>query len=151
MKVGIVSDHRGYDLKQVLITYLKNKKIEVIDYGTDSKEMADYTKYGFLLGEKVAEKEVDYGIAICGSGIGISIACNKVKGIRCAKVDSVKDAYLTKRDNDANIIALRGTMPKYRAKDIVDTFFKTDFSNIERYIKRIKQISRYEEKGEFID
>ena len=151
MKIGIVSDHRGYDLKQVLIAYLKKKKYEVIDYGTNSKEMADYTKYGFLLGEKVVQKEVDYGIAICGSGIGISIACNKVKGIRCAKVDSAKDAYLTKKDNDANILALSGTMPKYRAKDIIDIFFETDFSNLDRYIKRIKQISNYEERGEFID
>ena len=107
--------------------------------------MADYTKYGFLLGEKVASKEVDYGIAICGSGIGISIVCNKVKGIRCAKVDSVKDAYLTKKDNDANIIALNGTMPNYKAKDIVDKFFETDFSNTDRYIQRIKQITNYEE------
>lgn len=151
MKIGIVSDHRGYDLKQVLVGYLKKKNYEVIDYGTDSKEKADYTKYGILLGEKVVQKEVDYGIAICGSGIGISIACNKVKGIRCAKVDSAKDAYLTKKDNDANILALSGTMPKYRAKDIVDTFFKTDFANVDRYIKRIKQITNYEERGEFID
>lgn len=146
MKIGIASDHRGYDLKKVLIEYLKSKNYEVIDYGTDSKESADYTKYGFLLGEKVALHEVDYGIAICGSGIGISIACNKVKGIRCAKVDSVEDAYLTKKDNDANIIAIKGTMPKYKAKDIVDMFFKTEFANIDRYIDRIKQIQQYEEK-----
>ena len=146
MKIGIASDHRGYDLKKVLIEYLKYKNYEVIDYGTDSKESADYTKYGFLLGEKVALHEVDYGIAICGSGIGISIACNKVKGIRCAKVDSVEDAYLTKKDNDANIIAIKGTMPKYKAKDIVDMFFKTEFANIDRYIDRIKQIQQYEEK-----
>ncbi|MDD6879578.1 MAG: RpiB/LacA/LacB family sugar-phosphate isomerase [bacterium] len=145
MKVGIASDHRGYKLKKVLVDYLKYKHFDVIDYGTDSEKIADYTKYGFLLGEKVASKEVDYGIAICGSGIGISIVCNKVKGIRCAKVDSVKDAYLTKKDNDANIIALNGTMPNYKAKDIVDKFFETDFSNTDRYIQRIKQITNYEE------
>lgn len=148
MKIGIASDHRGFKLKGILINYLKKKHFDVIDYGTDTEEMADYTKYGFILGEKVASKEVEYGIAICGSGIGISIACNKVNGIRCAKVDSVKDAFLTKKDNDANIIALSGSIPSYKAKDIVDKFFQTDFSNTERYIKRIKQIDEYEANRE---
>ena len=132
MKIGIASDHRGYDLKQELIKYLKNKNYEITDYGTNSIENVDYTKYGFLLGEKVASHEVDYGIAICGSGIGISIACNKVKGIRCAKVSSVEDAYLTRKDNDANIIALSGKLSKFKAKNIVNTFFKTEFSNTDR-------------------
>ena len=87
MKVGIVSDHRGVKLKSKLIDYLKKENIEVYNYGTDTLESVDYPKYGILLGEKVASHEVDFGIAICGSGIGISIACNKVKGIRCAKID----------------------------------------------------------------
>lgn len=146
MKIGIASDHRGYGLKQKLIKYLKNKNYEIIDYGTNSIENVDYTKYGFLLGEKVASHEVDYGIAICGSGIGISIACNKVKGIRCAKVNSVEDAYLTRKDNNANIIALSGNLSKFKAKNIVNTFFKTEFSNTDRYIARIKQIEDYENK-----
>lgn len=144
MKIGIVSDHRGYNLKKVLVNYLKKKKFEVYDYGTDSTDGVDYPEYGFLIGNKVVKKEVDYGIAICGSGIGISIACNKVKGIRCAKVDNAKDAYLTRLDNDANILAISGALPKYKAKDIVDQFFKTEFSNSERHIKRIKQIRNFE-------
>jgi ribose 5-phosphate isomerase B len=146
MKIGIVSDHRGYKLKKELLTYLNKKKFEVIDYGTDSAESVDYPDFGFLIGDKVSTKEVDYGIAICGSGIGISIACNKVKGIRCAKVDTVKQAYLTRIDNDANILALSADMPKYKAKDIVDKFFSTDFSNIARHIVRIKKIEKYEKE-----
>lgn len=146
MKIGIVSDHRGYDLKKALVSYLSKKKFEVVDYGTDSIESVDYPDFGFLIGDKVSSKEVDFGIAICGSGIGISIACNKVKGIRCAKVDSVKQAYLTRIDNDANILALSADMPKYKAKDIVDKFFSTDFSNIDRHITRIKKIEKYEKE-----
>ena len=78
MKIGIASDHRGYETKQNLTKYLEDKGYTVINYGTNSSDRVDYTKYGFLLGEKVRDKEVEYGIAICGSAIGISIACNKV-------------------------------------------------------------------------
>lgn len=144
MKIGIASDHRGFELKTKLIDYLKKKNFEVIDFGPNSTEMVDYTIYAFNLGERVAKKEVDFGIVICGTGIGISIACNKVKGIRCAKVDNAKEAELTRKDNDANVLALNGSMPLYRAKDIVDKFFSTDFSNVERYIKRIGHITEYE-------
>ena len=77
MKIGITSDHRGFETKEKLKEFFKDK-IELIDYGTNSKERVDYPKYGILLGEKVRDKEVEYGIAICGSAIGISIACNNV-------------------------------------------------------------------------
>ena len=86
------------------------KGYEVEDYGTLSTESVDYPDYGILLGEKVRDKVVDYGIAICGSGIGISIACNKVKKVRCAKVNNVREARLCRLDNDANIIALNEKM-----------------------------------------
>ena len=144
MKIGIVSDHRGYKLKETLINYLKKKNFEVLDFGTNSTQSVDYPKYGFLIGEKVSKGDIDFGIAICGSGIGISIACNKVKGVRCAKVDTPNEARYTRLDNDANVLALSGAMPAYKAKDIVDEFFKTDFSNAERHLRRINQIKRYE-------
>ena len=150
MKIGIVSDHRGYKLKKSLVNYLTKKKFEVFDFGTDSTESTDYPKYGFIIGEKVSNGEVDFGIAICGSGIGISIACNKVKGIRCAKVDTVSEARHTREDNDANILALSGSMPIYKAKDIVDKFFKTNFSNEDRHARRIDQIRKYE-SGEKVE
>ncbi len=150
MKIGIVSDHRGYKLKKSLVNYLTKKKFEVFDFGTDSEESTDYPKYGFLIGEKVSSGEVDFGIAICGSGIGISIACNKVKGIRCAKVDNVSEARHTREDNDANILAFGANMPVYRAKDIVDKFLKVKFSNAERHVRRIEQIRKYE-SGEKVE
>ena len=143
MKVGIVSDHRGYELKKELVKELTN--YELIDYGTYSTESVDYPDYAFLLGDKVVKKEVDYGIAICGSGIGISIACNKVNGLRCAKVNTVLDAKMTRLDNDANVIALSAKTNKNDAIELINTFLETNFSNEERHINRINKIKNYEE------
>lgn len=143
MKIGIVSDHRGYELKKELVKELTN--YELIDYGTYSTESVDYPDYAFLLGDKVVKKEVDYGIAICGSGIGISIACNKVNGIRCAKVNTVLDAKMTRLDNDANVIALSAKTNKNDAIELINTFLETNFSNEERHINRINKIKNYEE------
>lgn len=142
-KIGIASDHRGYNLKQKLTKYLNKKGYTVIDYGCDDTTSHDYPEYGFKLGQAVRDKQIEKGIAICGSGIGISIACNKVKGVRCAKVNSAKEAKYTRLDNDANIIALSGNTNVMKAKDIVDTFLNTEFSNEERHKKRIKMLDDY--------
>lgn len=144
--IGIASDHRGYKLKQKLTKYLCKKGYHVIDYGTDSTVSVDYPLYGIKLGEAVASLEVPFGIAICGSGIGISIACNKVKGVRCAKVSNIDDVKWTRRDNDANIIAFSAKTPLYRAKDMIDVFLKEKFSNISRHQNRIDMIKEYEDK-----
>lgn len=140
MKIGLASDHGGYKLKEKLKNYLKKIKIEIIDYGTDSTESVDYPDFAHKLCKGINNNDVDYGIAICSTGIGISIACNKVKGIRCAKVDNVEEAKMTRLDNDANCLALNGRMPTYLAKDIIDTFINTDFSNLERHKRRIKKL-----------
>ncbi len=145
MKIGIVSDHRGYQLKEDLKKSIND--IEVIDYGTNSVDSVDYPDYAFILGEKVKNKEVDFGVAICGSGIGISIACNKVKGIRCAKVSNVAEAKMTRIDNDANILAFSANTSVDLAKDLIETFCNTPFSNEERHIRRIKKIKDYEDNS----
>jgi sugar-phosphate isomerase, RpiB/LacA/LacB family len=147
MKIGIASDHRGYKLKSKIVAYLQKKGVEVEDIGTFSTESVDYPVYAFKLSTSVVEKNVDLGIAICGSGIGISIACNKVKGIRCAKVDSVKEAKLCRLDNDANILALNGSMPTYKALDIVDVYLNTKHEHVERHDRRIQEITDYEENN----
>lgn len=147
MKIGIASDHRGYKLKAKIVAYLQKKGVEVDDVGTFSTESVDYPVYAFKLSTSVVEKNVDLGIAICGSGIGISIACNKVKGIRCAKVDSVKEARLCRLDNDANILALNGSMPTYKALDIIDAYLNTKHKPVERHDRRIKEITDYEENN----
>ncbi len=146
MRLGIASDHRGYKLKEKLKKYLNKKGYEVEDYGTDSPESADYPIYGIKLGEAIRDKEIDLGIVICGTGIGISIACNKVKGVRCARIVNAKEAKTTKIHNMANVIALNEKMFLFQAKDIVDNFIKTKYQDDERFIRRVNQITEYEEK-----
>ena len=146
MKIGIANDHRGYKLKTKLIPYLQKKGYEVEDYGAFSTESVDYPDYGIMIGEKVRDKEVDFGIAICGSGIGISIACNKVRGVRCAKVNNPKEAKLTRLDNNANVIALSEKLHLFEAKDIIDAFLNTQYKEEERFQRRIDKINKYEEK-----
>lgn len=147
MKIGIASDHRGYNLKEQLKKELTNKKYEIIDYGTYSTESTDYPDYAFLLGENVRDKKVDFGIAICGSGIGISIACNKVKGIRCAKVSNAKEAKVTREDNNSNIVAFGEKISLNEALDIIEMFINTEFTGLEKHERRIKKITEYEEKN----
>lgn len=143
MRLGITNDHRGYKLKVELLEKLK-KDYEVIDYGAKGTENVDYPLYAFKLGEALTNKEIDFGIAICGSGIGISIACNKVKGIRAARVISLEDVIETRGDNDANIICLNENMSLDMAYNLIITFITTPFSNLERHIRRINQIKEYE-------
>ena len=145
MKIGFASDHRGYKLKKELINELKKENYEIIDYGTDSEESTDYPDYAFKLGENVAKKNVDFGLAICGSGIGISIACNKVKGIRCAKVSNKEEAEVTRIDNDSNIVAFGEKTSFDEAVAIVKTFINTESSDLEKHKRRINKIKEYEE------
>lgn len=145
MKLGIASDHRGYNLKEELINHFKDS-IDIVDYGTNSTESTDYPDYAFKLGENVVAKNVDLGVAICGSGIGISIACNKVKGIRCGKVDSVEDVKATRIDNDANIIAFGEKTKLEDAIKYVEAFISTPCSNEEKHQRRRNKIKEYEEK-----
>ena len=145
MKIGIANDHRGIEIKQKLTEYLTNKGYNVINYGTNQEGRVDYTTYGFILGEKVAIKEVDYGIAICGSAIGISIACNKVKGVRCGKINTVDEAIHGKERDFVNVIALSGTTPIEENIKIVDAFLKAKENMIDPvYKNRIDQIIEYE-------
>ena len=145
MKIGFASDHRGYQLKKYLIEELE-KNYEIEDYGTYSEESVDYPDYAFILGENVVNKNADFGVAICGSGIGISIACNKVKGIFCAKVSNKEEAYYTRNDNNSNIVAFSEKTNKEEALEIVKTFVETPFSNEERHLRRINKIKEYEAK-----
>ena len=146
MKVAVACDHRGYKVKEKLIPYLEKKGYEVLNLGTDSPEMVDYSDYGIKLGEAIRDKKADLGIAICGTGIGISIACNKVKGVRCAKVSSAKEAKETRIHNNANVVAFSARMFMFEIKDIVDNFLKTEYKETERFERRINRISKYEGK-----
>lgn len=146
MKIGISSDHRGYEKKQKLIELLK-EKYDITDFGNDVFDQEDdYPDYAIKVSEAVAKGELDYGITMCGSGIGVSIAANKVKGIRCAKVDNVEDAKLSKKDNNSNVIALNSSKPIEELKEIIEAYLTTNYEFVPRYQRRIDKISSYEEK-----
>ena len=145
MKIGIANDHRGVETKQILTKYLSDKGYNVVNYGTDTTERVDYTKYGFLIGEAVANKEVDLGIAICGSAIGISVAVNKVKGVSCGKINTPEEAIHGRERDFINVIAISGEAPIELNKEIVDAFLNSK-ENLEdpAYKKRVDQIIEYE-------
>ena len=139
--IALGCDHGGYELKQEIIAYLKEKNLEYKDYGTDSKESCDYPVYAKKVANAIVNGECDRGILICGTGIGISITANKIKGIRAALCHDTFSAQATREHNDANILAMgaRVVGPGLALK-IVDTFLNTEFSNDERHIRRIKQM-----------
>ena len=146
MKVGISNDHSTVELKNSVMSHLKEKGYEVVNYGTDSTESYDYPLAGSVLAKAIQNKEVDLGIAICGTGVGISIACNKHKGIRACCCSEATSARLTREHNDANIICFGARIVSTElANDIVDTFLTTPFSNGERHKRRIAQIHEIEE------
>jgi ribose 5-phosphate isomerase B len=144
MKIGIAADHGGYKLKGELTKFLKKKGYNIIDYGTDSMDSVDYPDFAFKVAESVVNKKSDIGIAICKTGIGMTIACNKIKGARCAKIDSIRDARFAKEHNNANIIALNNDKPLFVIKRMISKFLDTKFSNEERHKKRLDKIERYE-------
>lgn len=147
MKIGISNDHSAVQLKFEVMNYLQSKGYEVVNYGTDSTESYDYPVAGKTLAYAVKNKEVDFGIAICGTGIGISLACNKVKGIRAACVSEPVSAALTRSHNNANVICFGARIVGVElAKSIVDAFLETPFSNGERHQRRIDMISAIEEE-----
>ena len=141
MKIGIASDHRGVILKEKIKNYL-NDRYQIIDYGTNSIESVDYPQYAYKIGESVRDNKIDLGILICGTGIGMSIACNKVKKVRCAKVTTKEEAFLARFHNNANVIALSENVTNY--KEIIDTFLTTDFSNEEKHVRRVEMIDNYD-------
>ena len=143
MKIAIASDHRGYKLKQEIIENLQ-KEYQILDLGTNSEESVDFPKYGIALGEVIKNKKADLGIAICGTGIGISIAVNKVKGVMCAKISNIEEAKLAKEHNNANVIALSGKTPKEEALKMIEEFIKSTPNKEEKYQRIINQIKEYE-------
>lgn len=148
MKIGIANDHRAYDVKERLKLLLDD--YEIVDFGSFSSESVDFPKYAFTLATAVSKGEVDLGIAMCGTGIGFSIACNKVKGVRCAKVNSKEEAKLAKEHNNANILAFGANyFDEKQIKEMIDTFINSTFNTDPKYKIRNEQIKKYEEKNEY--
>ena len=139
-KIAIGCDHAAFEEKENIKTYLVNKGYEVFDVGTNSNKSVDYPEFGHKVACMVTESAVDKGIVICGSGIGISIAANKVKGARAALCTTCKHAEMSRKHNDANILALGARMTDYDLLEkIVDVWLNTDFEG-GRHLTRINMI-----------
>lgn len=140
MKVAIANDHGGYNLKSEIVKYFEENGIEYTDFGTDSKDSVDYPDFARPVSVKVAQGEFDRGILICGTGIGMSIAANKVKGVRCALVHDTFSAKATREHNDSNMLALgERVIGPGLALDIVDLWLNTEFGG-GRHERRVNKI-----------
>ncbi len=147
MKVALACDHGGFRLKEVIKTYLEELNIEYVDYGTFSEESVDYPDFAYKAAKAVAAGEVDRGVFICGTGIGISIAANKVRGIRAALCYNIFAAEMSRRHNNANVLCLGGrVLGDELAKAIVKVWLETPFDGgrHERRVKKIAEIEKSE-------
>ncbi|MBF8983749.1 ribose 5-phosphate isomerase B [Lutibacter sp. B2] len=146
MKIALGNDHGGYHLKEAIKTYLEENKISYEDFGTNSGESVDYPMYGQMVGEAVALGKFDKGIICCGTGIGISIAANKVPGIRCAVVSDTFSAQMSREHNDANVLSLgERVIGVGLALKIVKTWLETEFAG-DRHERRVNLITEIEQK-----
>ena len=144
MKIYIGTDHRGIEVEKNIINYLKNKKYEVIESRIEHSDADDYVDFAKDVSLNVINNENSIGILICGTGIGMSIAANKIKGIRAARCVSVEDAYYTRLDNDANVLCLGYNSDLNTLFEIVNTFLTTSFSHAERHSRRVNKIKDIE-------
>ncbi len=143
-RIAIGSDHAGFSVKEIIKKYLENAGYAVDDQGTGSEDSVDYPDFGKAVGERVASKQADLGIAVCGSGIGISIAANKVPGIRAALAHDVITAQLAREHNDANVLALGARIvTPAAALEMVQTFLNTPFAG-GRHQRRLNKITQLE-------
>lgn len=147
MKIGITNDHRGVYLKNVLVEYLEHQGYDVVDYGAKSEESVDFPVHAIKMGDAIQKGRVKYGIAICGTGIGMSIVLNKMKGVYCAKISNINEAMLCRMHNDANCIAVSADTDVSLVKSMVDKFISTEFLNEEKYIRRNNMIKDKELNG----
>ncbi len=142
MKIAIGCDHGGYLLKQDILIWMEENDIDFEDFGCFSTESVDYPEYGEAVAKAVVSGQCDKGIVICTTGIGISIAANKVKGARCAHCTDPLAAEMTRRHNDANVLALgAGLTGPNMAKRIVEVFLNTEFEGGERHVRRLKKLA----------
>ncbi len=143
MKIAIGSDHAGFKAKEMVKEFLKRKKIETKDFGAYSEASVDYPDYAYPVAEAVARGEFDRGILICGSGVGVTIVANKVKGIRAVLAYDTYTAKQSRQHGDANVLTLAGRkMTRAKVNKIVDAWLKTEFSGEERHLRRIRKIEK---------
>lgn len=144
MKIYIATDHRGIETENKIIDYLKSNGIEVERSIIPHNDTDDYVDFAEDISKKVANDKESFGILICGTGIGMSIAANKIKGIRASRCVSKDDAYLTRTDNNANVLCISYKLDLETIYEIVKTFIETPFSTEERHIRRVNKITKLE-------
>lgn len=144
MKIYIGTDHRGIDTQKDIVNYLTKNNIDVEESNIEHSPTDDYVDFAVDISNKVRKDNNSFGILICGTGIGMSIAANKIKGIRASRCVSVEDAYLTRTDNDANVLCLSYKTPIDVNYEIINTFINTPFSNEERHLRRVNKIKNLE-------
>ena len=145
MKIAIGCDHGALELKNTLVAHLKEKGHEIEDFGTHTLDSCDYPDFAAPAAKAVAAGQCDKGIVLCTTGIGVSITCNKVKGIRCALLSDVMSARMTREHNDTNMMALgAGVVGTMLALEIADTWLGTEFSHNERHQRRIDKVMALE-------
>lgn len=143
MKIYIGTDHNGVNLKNEIVSYLQSKNVLVIESEIENTKEDDYPDFAFDIANKVAKDKDSLGILLCGNGIGMSIAANKVKNIRCARIVNEIDAYHAKTDDQANMISFGGvTLPE--AIKMIETFINTESGGVERFDRRTNKILAYE-------
>jgi ribose 5-phosphate isomerase B len=148
MRIAIGADHAGFELKEKIKQHLVGKGVAVHDHGTNSPESVDYPDYARVVGEEVAKGQADYGILVCGTGIGMSMAANKVPGIRAARVATELDAQLSREHNDANILTIGGrVLDENTAVKIVERWLNTPFSG-GRHARRVEKMMAIERQEE---
>lgn len=147
MRIAIAGDHRGFELKKRLISLLEKQGHTVQDMGCLTQESCDYPDLAFLVGEAVGQDRADRGILICGTGIGMCMAANKVKGVRAANCHDLITAELCRRHNDANVLCLSGDLlGEDLVSRLVRTWLTTEFETNSRHSRRVDKISQYEAK-----
>lgn len=144
MRIAIGADHAGYTLKETLAAYMRERGIEVIDFGTHGPDPVDYPDYARVVAEAVARGEADFGVLICGTGVGMAITANKVAGIRAAAVSDVYSARMSRAHNDANVLCMGGrVVGPGLAIEILETWLRTPFEG-GRHARRVEKIRAME-------
>lgn len=148
MKIAIGCDHGGFNLKTALKKILEKENVEYVDFGCYNTDSVDYNDYALPVCQAVVKKEADFGILICGTGIGMSIVANKIKGIRCGHCHDVFSAKMTREHNDANVLSFgERVIGAGLMEEIVKAFIYTPFSGEEKHIRRINKIKTLEENN----
>lgn len=150
MKIGIAADHGGFALKEIIREFLHKQEFEVTDFGADVlDDTDDYPDFVIPLAKAVAAKEVERGIAVCGSGVGAAIAANKVSGVRAALINDYFSAHQGVEDDDMNLICLGGRVTAFAAaQEFITAFLNAKFTGAERHLRRLQKINRLERRNE---